>query len=68
MPTYEFKCANCGEKFEIFTSIREKEAGLGLKCPNCGSDNVGQLFGGLVLIQKIGDSIPPSGSCCSRSF
>lgn len=66
MPTYEYKCMDCGEKFEVFTSISEKEKGLDVKCPKCGSDNVGQIFGGLVLIHKTGDIVPSGGGCCSR--
>ncbi|MGB9845816.1 MAG: FmdB family zinc ribbon protein, partial [Methanothermobacter tenebrarum] len=55
MPTYEFECGDCGERFEIRASIKEKEQGLSPKCPRCGSENTGQVFGGLVFFAKSGD-------------
>lgn len=68
MPTYEFECGDCGERFEIRASFQEKEKGLIPKCPRCGSDNTGQVFGGLVFFAKSGEvafSKPSGGSCCS---
>lgn len=32
MPIYEFKCEECGNSFEIFSSLDEKAI-----CPKCGS-------------------------------
>ncbi|MEM7828563.1 MAG: zinc ribbon domain-containing protein [Candidatus Aenigmatarchaeota archaeon] len=37
MPIYEFHCEDCGQKVEIIASISEKEKGLELVCPSCGS-------------------------------
>ncbi|MBN2543341.1 zinc ribbon domain-containing protein [bacterium] len=41
MPTYEFKCLDCENKFEVFTSISRKDQS---KCPKCGSSNLKQLL------------------------
>ena len=39
MPLYEYQCQACEEVFEVRASIKEKEAGLVLVCPKCGSQN-----------------------------
>jgi len=33
MPTYEYECANCNYRFEVFQNINDK---LIEKCPECG--------------------------------
>lgn len=44
MAIYEFQCAKCGERFEIISSLadREKQA----VCPACGGRDVTPVFGG----------------------
>ncbi len=37
MPLYEYQCEDCGEVFEVRATFQEKEAGLVLVCPKCGS-------------------------------
>ncbi len=44
MPTYEFECIQCGEKFPQKQSIEEHDQHKKVKCPKCGSANVGQLI------------------------
>lgn len=42
MPIFEYRCNDCGKKFEIFfKSMRESE---NVKCPECNSENIGKLF------------------------
>lgn len=41
MPIYEFRCSNCGHKFE--TLCRMGETGSGLECPHCGSRSLSRL-------------------------
>ncbi|WP_027365584.1 FmdB family zinc ribbon protein [Desulfotruncus alcoholivorax] len=43
MPTYDFRCSECGHKFTIFVAISEKDK---VKCPACGQGKVEQLFTG----------------------
>ncbi len=45
MPVYEFRCDECGEKFDIVATLAEKEAGLHPTCPHCGGIKVRQVFG-----------------------
>lgn len=54
MPIYEFQCADCGARFEVRASFSEKDKGLKPKCPQCGSENTGQVFGRLVFYAKSG--------------
>ena len=41
MPTYEYQCDACGNKFEKFQSIK---AGPIRKCPKCGKNKVRRLI------------------------
>ncbi len=41
MPTYEYQCNACGNKFEKFQSIK---AGPIRKCPKCGKNKVRRLI------------------------
>jgi len=56
MPTYEFGCLKCGERFEIFSSISQKEKGLQPQCPKCGSPQVAQIFGKINFLKSGGGS------------
>jgi putative FmdB family regulatory protein len=56
LPTYEFGCINCGEKFDVFASITQKEKGLKVECPKCGSNKVVQLFQSLNFVKSGGSS------------
>jgi len=44
MPTYEYGCTECGHKYEHFAAIADKEKGINLKCPKCGSTKTVQIF------------------------
>ncbi|MBI5286035.1 MAG: zinc ribbon domain-containing protein [Deltaproteobacteria bacterium] len=43
MPTYEYKCLDCGKEFSIILSISEHDKGE-VKCPTCGCKNLKQLM------------------------
>lgn len=62
MPIYEYYCQNCNEKFDIKATIQEKEKGLKVNCPTCGSTRVIQLFGNFFTLSKSDSS--NSGGCC----
>ena len=42
MPTYEYKCENCGHQFEQFQSITSKPLRV---CPQCGQNKLNRLIG-----------------------
>ena len=39
MPTYQYRCESCGEKFEHAEHVAEHST-VQLKCPKCGSEKV----------------------------
>jgi putative FmdB family regulatory protein len=50
MPTYDYKCAACGHRFEAFQSIT---ADALAKCPECGKKRLERLIGaGAAVIFK----------------
>lgn len=64
MPIYEYFCQDCENKFEIKASFAEKEQGLKVECPRCGSSKTVQVFGNFFTFSKGG---PSSGSGCGPS-
>lgn len=64
MPIFEFKCKECGSKFEkiVFKQLEEAE----IKCPNCESSQIEKLISapGSVGVSS-GVSSDFSGSSCS---
>jgi len=70
MPLYDYQCKDCGEVFEVRATIKEKEAGLVLVCPTCGSEEARQrltfasvLHGGKMLSLPTCGPNPASGCC-----
>lgn len=43
MPIFDFKCQECGNKFDLMISNADKEK---VKCPSCTSINIKQLLSG----------------------
>jgi putative FmdB family regulatory protein len=50
MPVYEFKCDDCGHRFDIVATLAEKDAGLSPTCPRCSGKRVRQLFGRFTVL------------------
>lgn len=42
MPIYEYRCAECGRKFEALVRKTQEESSL--RCPRCGSGNMKRLI------------------------
>lgn len=70
MPIYEYYCQDCEKKFEIKASISEKEKGLKVNCPECGSIKTIQILGNFFTFSKGGSSFGggcgpnPTPGCC----
>jgi putative FmdB family regulatory protein len=64
MPTYDYKCRECGEVFEVFRHFSELDKEV--KCPNCGSLKTERIFsvlgiqGETVTGAKFGPDVPQS--------
>lgn len=59
MPTFDFRCSDCGHEFSEFVSIKEKDK---VCCPKC-KGNVKQLFTGFMF--KSSNSNNSSCSNCN---
>ncbi len=46
MPTYEYKCRDCGHTFEKLMTMHEHEQAKKPQCPKCRSNKVEQLPAG----------------------
>ncbi|MBN2651837.1 MAG: zinc ribbon domain-containing protein [Spirochaetales bacterium] len=68
MPTYDYKCTECGYKFEKFQNMSDEP----LKdCPECGKAVKRIIGGGSGIIFKgsgfyVNDSKKSCDSCCSN--
>ncbi|MDZ4796939.1 MAG: zinc ribbon domain-containing protein [Bryobacteraceae bacterium] len=70
MPIYEYKCAECGSKYEQIR--RMSEADSGLECPGCKSEKVSrELYSTFATTSSSGSGqqMPMMGcgaqSCCA---
>jgi putative FmdB family regulatory protein len=61
MALIDFKCSECGEKFDEIVKQSNRES---IRCPKCGSKEVKQLFEGRC---NAGGSGKGGGSCSSGS-
>jgi len=50
MPVYEYICRDCKKVTEFKATLAEKEKGLEQTCPSCGSTNMVQYFGNMIVI------------------
>ena len=64
MPIYEYICEECAKKFDIKVSMSEKEKGLKVKCPACGTTRTVQVLGGFSIFSK---GSPNSGGGCGTN-
>lgn len=44
MPIYEYRCEECGHRFDAFFRQAEDSEGQQLVCAKCGSERVRKLF------------------------
>lgn len=66
MPSYDFVCRDCGERFETRMSISTYETGEGRICPACGSARVERAFTAVNVITGGGSSASASaGASCA---
>jgi putative FmdB family regulatory protein len=61
MPTYDFRCRQCGHQFSRFTTIEGRKQ---VQCPQCYSPDVQQLLTGFIFARSNGGS---GGASCTRA-
>jgi putative FmdB family regulatory protein len=49
MPTYEYRCPDCGEHLEVVQSFKDEPL---TTCPNCGRKNLRKVFGAIGIAFK----------------
>ena len=49
MPTYEYRCTNCGEHLEVVQSFTDEPLG---ECPNCGKKVLRKVFSPVGIVFK----------------
>ncbi len=63
MPTYDYKCQDCGKAFNVRASIAAYSEGLNAECPECGSDNPVRVFSGVNVLTGSVRGGSPSSAC-----
>jgi len=66
VPVYEYRCEDCGERFDVRASFAEKQAGLEPTCPACDGGRVMQIMTAGVFIRSAASS-GASGPGCAPS-
>lgn len=67
MPTYEFVCRRCDRRFSLFTTVAGRSK---VSCPSCQSNDLRQVFKGMVFLKSSSRSDGGSssvGSGCPRT-
>ena len=60
MPFYDYQCKDCGEAYEVRATIKEKETGLELLCPKCGSHEARQMLTAARMLHGSKEFAPPA--------
>jgi putative FmdB family regulatory protein len=55
MPTYEFTCKSCDNRFSTFTTISRKPE---IRCPQCGGGDLAEHYG----VPSIGGHLSAPGA------
>ena len=67
MPTYDYRCVECGTTYEVFHKVREVEEDV--VCTSCGSMKHQRLISAPRVSMGSAPDAPPcgDGSCCGGS-
>lgn len=64
MPLLDFRCEDCGHKFDelVFSHNKDK-----VRCPQCGGAELSRVYEGRCLFGSVGSSGRGSGGCEGKS-
>ncbi|RMD99390.1 MAG: zinc ribbon domain-containing protein [Calditrichaeota bacterium] len=65
MPIYEYRCSNCGAKFELLR--RSSDSDEEIRCEHCGQQRVERLFSAFATSGGGEASFASSSSACDTS-
>ncbi|GAO01254.1 zinc ribbon domain-containing protein [Anaeromyxobacter sp. PSR-1] len=60
---YEFQCKDCGAAFEVQATVAEKQRGLRVMCPSCGSPRADQVLSSFAVTKRSGRVGGPPRGC-----
>jgi putative FmdB family regulatory protein len=63
MPIFEYRCENCGDRFDQFFRSLDEESRYSMVCPRCGSESLHKL----VSVFGLGGNVGSAGSCSSST-
>jgi putative FmdB family regulatory protein len=63
MPIYEYRCSECGEKFEKL--VRLSTSTSEIECPRCGGRKVEKLIS--AFSARVSSTVMTSASACAPS-
>lgn len=66
MPLYEYRCRECGHRFEILQRVGERAEGL--TCPHCGAPGVEKQFSTFASHDASATRGAAAGSCGPGGF
>jgi putative FmdB family regulatory protein len=66
VPLYEYRCRECGERFEVLQRIGQ--GGEELLCPRCGEPRPERVLSTFASTTGGREAAPASGGCCRGTF
>jgi putative FmdB family regulatory protein len=66
MPLYEYRCRECGERFEILQRLGDD--GEKLSCPRCGEARPERVLSTFASTTGGSREAAPPGGCCRGTF
>lgn len=67
MPSYDYRCRDCGQAFTIRLSMAAYSEGVRRPCPACGSANVERTFSALHVVTRARSVGGASAAGCGSS-
>ncbi len=61
MPSYDFQCRECGERFDVRCAWQDKAQ---VRCPKCGGEDLQEIFSGFTFLTAGGGG---GGGCAPSS-
>jgi len=55
MPTYSYKCNNCGIEFDKFCPMSMRERAIQEQCPECHETEIIQVIGSTNIVSGVGE-------------
>jgi putative FmdB family regulatory protein len=64
VPAYDYRCQDCGTRFEVRMSMAAYAEGAKPRCDACGSPRVERAFTAVSVLTGSRGSTSPAGAAC----